>query len=48
MAGSIRIGPTASDAARTREKAAALDKAAAAADDLPGAPDMLYKAGREG
>ena len=43
LAGAIRIGPTPSDAARTREKAAALDKAAAAADALPGAPAMLYK-----
>jgi len=48
MDGSIRIGPTAADAARVRAKAAALDKAAAAADDLPGAPGMLFKAGRAG
>ncbi len=48
MDGSIRIGPTAADAARVRAKMAAADKAAAAADDLPGAPDMLFKAGRAG
>ncbi len=48
LAGSIKIGPTPSDAARARAKAAAANKAAAAADDLPGAPDMLFKAGRAG
>src|SRR6266540_1828650 len=43
MAGSIRIGPTAADAARVRAKMAALDRAA-----LDG-PDMLFKrAGRAG
>ncbi len=43
MDGSIRIGPTAADAARVRAKMAALDRAA-----LDG-PDMLFKrAGRAG